>query len=183
MIGRQEAMTRPLIEGWSYTDDEERGFLYDLAASAPDGKALEVGVLFGASFVSWAPAREGRGEVIVVDNWSNHPNGYQDIEGGFRKNIAHYGLKPTILTGLSWEVASLVGESLAFVYIDGDHLAGVAKDIAAYCPLLMSGGIVAFHDYTVSKKTRVIEAVDAWVQAEQWPEIGRLHRMIAFRKP
>jgi hypothetical protein len=42
-------------------------------------------------------------------------------------------------------------ESLAFVYIDGNHyFEGVSQDIQLYWPKVMPGGIIAGHDFTDS---------------------------------
>lgn len=183
MTTREEAIQRPLIAGWKYTDEAECGFLYDLADLAPDGAALEIGVLFGASLLAWAPARLGRGEIIAVDNWTNHANGYEDVAQGFALNMAQYGLEPRVMTGLSWECAEQIREPLAFLFVDGDHREGLQKDIDAYGPLLMSGGIVAFHDYYDTNKTFVRSTVDRWREQQAWPLMGQVNRVIAFRKP
>jgi predicted O-methyltransferase YrrM len=183
VITREEAIARSLVAGWKYTDEAECGYLYDLAGIAPDGPALEIGVLFGASFITWTAAREERGEIIAIDNWTNHANGYDDVAAGFALNLAHYGLEPRIITGVSWECAQQITKPLAFLFIDGDHVEGIQRDIEAYLPLLMRGGIVAFHDYFESKKIFVKPILDAWIKQANWPLIGQVNRVIAFRKP
>jgi len=43
---------------------------------------------------------------------------------------------------------ALAGEYLSYIFVDGDHsYEGVKRDIINYFPLLMSGGLMIFHDY------------------------------------
>jgi hypothetical protein len=67
-----------------------------------------------------------------------------------------------ILKGLSHKMAETVADNyLGMVYIDGDHTYnGVKLDIECWMPKLVSGGIMAFHDYgnpTYGVERRVTE--------------------------
>jgi predicted O-methyltransferase YrrM len=183
MLDRQSAIARELIVGKRYNTPDERGFLYDLARRAPDGLAVELGVLFGGSFVTWTPAREGRGEIVAVDNWVNGVNAIPNVEAGFRKNCEHFGIQARIITSNSWDARKLVGERIAFCFVDADHMEGVAKDIRAYAPRMMPGGIMAFHDYYISKPIKVRSSVDAWIRQARWPSVGTVGSVVAFRRP
>ena len=183
MVNKEDAIARELIVGKRYNTPEERAFLYDLAAQAPKGVAVELGVLFGGTFVSWTPAREGRGEIIAVDNWVNGVNAIPNVEAGFRKNIEHFGIEARVITSNSWDARKLVGDQIAFCFVDADHMEGVAKDIAVYAPRIVPGGIIAFHDYYISKPVKVRSSVDEWARIARWPFAGKVGSIVAFRRP
>lgn len=72
-----------------------------------------------------------------------------------------------------------------FLFVDGDHSEnGVAGDIEAWVPKVLSSGIIAFHDYIPEPippeiKGRVVYAVDRLMKHHErilWTE-----RLIAFR--
>lgn len=74
------------------------------------------------------------------------------------------------------------------LYIDGDHRRpGIDEDIAAWVPTVVSGGIIAFHDYIPPAERaphihgRVYEAVRAWLQREPQDMIRCTQRLIAFQ--
>jgi hypothetical protein len=60
-------------------------------------------------------------------------------------------------------------ESLDFVYLDANHtLMGVLNDLVLWSPKVRKGGIVSGHDYhgyARGRGIRVVEAVNAWVVA------------------
>lgn len=116
--------------------------------------AAEVGVAegyFAADILSW-----GVPKLYMVDNW-----GYLNVSGDGANPQAWHdknylaALERTskyerkVLRGISWDIASQIPDnSLGFVNIDCDHsYEGVKKDIQAYWPKLVSGGVMAFHDY------------------------------------
>ena len=158
---------------------EELDFLYDLAAIAPDGPACEVGCFDGSSLVCWATARVGRGPMKAIDivgSW------------GMEKNIRHSGYPIETVIGKSWEVGAKL-EPQAFAFIDADHtVTGIPRDIKAYPPNIMPGGIIAFHDYDKKESQRgkgyVVKAtVEAWQKKARWIPLGQAGRVIAFRRP
>lgn len=72
-----------------------------------------------------------------------------------------------IVRACSREAAEFVPDwSLDFVYIDGDHrYAAVMDDLTIWSRKVRSGGIVAGHDYRVSRHkptTQVVKAVDTF---------------------
>jgi len=144
-------------------------FLMDLAVRAPEGAAVEVGALHGRSMLAWTQKRRGRGEMLVVDDLcrdtlvKNLPG---DVE---------------LVKGISWEAAEQLPD-LAFCFIDADHGEVFAKDLAAFIPKIIPGGVIAFHDYEPDR-FMVKPRVDEWQEAEPWEHLGVVDTTIAFRRP
>lgn len=158
--------------------DAELRNLYDLATFAPDGAAVEIGVKRGGSFLCWSMAREGRGNLYAVDDWSSK------TEKPFRDNCALYDVDVTVLGMKSADAAPLITEPLAFVFVDGSHDIGIWDDVKVWPPKIVPGGIIAFHDYDVWKPTvKVKAAVDEWQASAKWEYIGQVRSTIAYRRP
>lgn len=156
-------------------NDEQLYWVYDLAAMAPDGIAVECGVHHGGSLVCWAAAREGRGEIVAVDS---------KFREAFHQNLALVGLTPRIIEANSWDAPGLIGRPVAFCFIDACHgPEGISRDVAAWPDAVMPGGILAFHDYTAPKSPAVQEYVDAWQAKARWEPLDLIGSLIAFRRP
>jgi len=168
------------IQGRVKTRREEAYFLYDLASQAPNGLSVEAGVLNGGSLIAWAHARIAHGRIIAVD--------YKDRRL-MRENIARCGIDIEVMICDSWEAPARIPGvqfGFAFAFIDAGHTEDrFPKDLAAYAPRIMPGGIIAFHDYkTYEDRGFVIgKHVDAWVKREGWEKLGRAGSVIAFRRP
>ena len=158
--------------------DAELKYLYSLAEQAPDGAAAELGVRTGGSFLCWSMARDGRGPLYAVDDWSSKT---RDL---FFANVAKYGVAVETITGKSWEVAAQLETDFTFVFIDASHDTGIWLDIPAWTPKIIPDGIVAYHDYGVWKPTvHVKRAVDAWQETARWELIGQVGSTRAYRRP
>lgn len=158
--------------------DAELRNLYHLATIAPDGAAAEIGVRTGGSLLCWSCAREGRGSIYAIDDWSSK------TEQLFRVNVKQYGIPVEIITAKSWDAPGLIAERFAFVFVDGNHDTGIWKDIPAWTPAIMVDGIIAYHDYGVWKPTvHVKEAVDQWQAQAHWDMVGKVGSTLAFRRP
>lgn len=189
MNKRNEAVTRG-IQAYAMLYDHNRKeatqleFLYDLALLAPNGPAVEVGVYRGGSVVTWAVAREGRGDLYAVDDWSlkNKPARNRH---SFVLNMQKHGIDIEIVDGKSWDVASQVPDGLVFCFIDGDHsYYGIPRDVAIWPDKMAPGGIIVFHDYGVPHPFVVVKCiVDAWQGKYKWEHLGTTGSTIAFRKP
>ncbi|RPI29786.1 MAG: class I SAM-dependent methyltransferase [Chloroflexota bacterium] len=157
--------------------DAELRYLYHLAERAPDGAAAELGVRTGGSFLCWSMARAGRGLLYAVDDWSSKT---RDV---FLDNVRKYAVPVEVITAKSWEAAAVIETDFAFVFVDASHDIGIWRDIPAWTPKIMTGGIIAFHDYGVWKPTvKVKEAVDAWQAEAHWQHLGQVGSTIAFRR-
>jgi len=116
--------------------------------------AAEIGVAegyFSADILSW-----GVPKLYMVDAWKHlevagdGANSQEWHEKNYNAAIGRTSkYNREILRGISWEMAAQVpDESLCFINIDCDHsYEGVKKDIAAWWPKLVKGGVMAFHDY------------------------------------
>jgi hypothetical protein len=118
--------------------------------------AAEVGVAEG-KFATELYCR-GLEKLYLVDIWehieetqgcSNYPTtwheeNYHDVKHRFYGNE-----KVVILKGFSSEMAKEIPDnSVGLCYIDADHsYEGAMSDIKAYYPKVVSGGIIATHDY------------------------------------
>jgi len=189
MIGIEEAVQRAIdtkSQMYNQKDscpeherDIELRNLYTLASMAPDGPAAELGVKRGGSFFCWSCAREGRGELIAVDDWSSK------TQAAFLNNVRDYGVPVKIYTMKSWEAAQYIPGQLAFVFVDANHAEGIWEDVNVWPDKIMPGGIIAFHDYGVKKQTvQVKMAVDDWLRSTygDWLYIGQVGSTIAFRR-
>lgn len=122
---------------------------------------VELGVAegnFSNDILSW-----GKQTHYLVDAWMEIKN--QKGDGGneqlwhernLQKTMAKvekYGGRAIILRGLSQEMAVHVEDnSCGFVNVDCDHsYEGVKRDIEAWWPKLIPGGVMAFHDYEMTQ--------------------------------
>lgn len=99
---------------------------------------------------------------IGIDTWAPCP----DREPIARRNLDHPRRGRRIIKATSDVAASMIGGGIDVLYIDGGHTADdVRRDIEALFPLVASGGIVAFDDYSHPRypeiKTVVAEFLDA----------------------
>lgn len=130
----------------------------DLWKILVQGNAAEIGVaegLFSGDMLEW-PCNFPI--VYMVDRWkhvsikgdSAQPQSWHDANWLAAYNRTRkYGARAVILRGESVEMAKEVPDkSLSLVYIDADHsYAGVISDVRAWRSKLLSGGVMAFHDY------------------------------------
>lgn len=158
--------------------DAELRNLYRLADMAPDGAAVEIGVRTGGSFLCWSCAREGRGNLYAVDDWSSK------TERLFWDNCRLFNVPVSIVGMKSSEAAKHITEPIAFLFVDGNHDWGILEDVRVWPDKMMPAGILVFHDYGVWKPTvRVKAAVDEWQARDPWEFLGLVGSSIAYRKP
>jgi hypothetical protein len=155
------------------------------------GPCAEIGVAEGRyskEICEW-----GAPKVYLVDRWmsvptqrgdAGSPQGWHDSNFKMcQASVAGYNVE--FLRGDSVEMASNVPDgSLSLVYIDADHsYEGVKRDIAAWFPKLMAGGIFAFHDY-LSEAYGVRRAVEEFCgdkyQIELLMENGEIENVGAY---
>lgn len=122
--------------------------------------AVEVGVASG--FFSRDLLTEGIEKLYSIDAWTTI-NG-QRGDGGFEqkwhdenynstvKLLKPFGNKSVILRGFSEEMSRQIRDnSIGMVHLDGDHsYDGVMRDLNAFYPKLVSGGIMSGHDFKMS---------------------------------
>lgn len=122
------------------------------------GNTAEIGCaegFFSADILQW-----GIGHHFMVDNWGtiphisgdgNNPQEWHDknYTDAMNRVLPEFSERVTVLRGMSVEMTRYVPDnSVALVYVDCDHTyEGVKADIKAWYPKLITGGVMAFHDY------------------------------------
>lgn len=155
-----------------------------LADEAPNGTGIEIGIYVGSSLIAWSMVRESRGKCIGVDNWAYANEGTPQQREKCLHNIEVSGVDVTVLEMTSVEAAKVVTDTLAFVFIDGDHEHdSVQQDIQLWTPKIISGGVVAFHDYGARRHPGVRQAIDEWQKQSPWILLGEASTVIGFRRP
>jgi methyltransferase family protein len=119
--------------------------------------AAEVGVAEGIWSIDLL--QQGIEKLYLIDIWERvpfiegcasfdqewHDKNYDSVV----ERTKPYKEKVIILKGFSYKMANQIpDESLGLVYLDAAHdYNGVKADIEIYWPKLVTGGILAFHDY------------------------------------
>jgi predicted O-methyltransferase YrrM len=154
--------------------------LCKMAAMAPAGMLVEIGVYQGSSLAALALAHPG--DCIGVDDWSC--DAYPDLRAKTDATLQAAGVDVHLMSMTSAEAARIITGPLAFVHIDANHdYEYIKQDIELWTPKLMSGGIAAFHDYGRRRTPGVIRAIDEWQAREPWACLGEVLTTIGYRKP
>lgn len=157
-------LTKSKLRGTGYFHFKD--FYNMLAEEAPAGATVvEIGVLHGHSLVYLKKARPDL-DLIGVD-WGRGVPDYipKPTANTLIENLVREKLEIPILLGDSSSMARFVPSAWA-VFIDGDHTEdGVRRDIAAWEPTVMPGGILGGDDYGMAGWPDVKKVVD-----ELYPE-------------
>jgi predicted O-methyltransferase YrrM len=123
-----------------------------MARTVPAGGAVvEIGSYLGRSTNYIAGALKPGARLFCVDTWRNDamPERPEDVYDRFLSNTMPYRDQITPLRGRSEEIAKGWKEPIRLLFIDGDHsYEACKKDILAWLPFVVPGGVVCFHDYT-----------------------------------
>lgn len=121
---------------------------------------VEIGVAEGFSSKDFL--ENGLEKLYSVDPWRKldqagdggfdqewHDKNYKDAV----KRLAPFKERSTILRGLSSEMVSKFNDnSIGLLYLDGDHsYEGVMNDLKIWFPKVVSGGVIAGHDYLMTQ--------------------------------
>lgn len=157
----------------------ERTWLKDAATCVKaGGVVVNIGVLLCASMYC---LRAGAPKVRLVG---------VDIEPS--KADVHPELQAEFLIGDSRVCHADFKDSIDLLFVDGDHHYAVVKeDIKNWVPKLVSGGVVAFHDYAplpagLVKNPQlegVRRAVNEWHIKTGWERLEAPNSIAAFRRP
>ena len=73
---------------------------------------------------------------------------------------------------------------VGLLWIDSTHTAEhVTAELAAWLPLVIVGGIVAFHDYAAANIPQLTAPIDAtFADRRTWQRAGGFHTVIAFKR-
>ena len=77
--------------------------------------------------------------------------------------------------------------NIHFLFVDGDHSYEIiTQDIANWTPKVVSGGIIAFHDYTLPPPRFCVgQALDEWIKSrasKSWMNISAAGSIKAFER-
>lgn len=173
------------VQGWFHAD-----WLYNhIAETIPAGSVLvEVGAWLGQSTISMARYLKARGDASIkfytVDTWNGAPGeSIQEklirelAEKGttlydqFMENLRRYDVVDwvTPIRKTSSNAARLFAdESVAFVYLDGDHSFNeVCRDIRTWLPKLSPSGILSGDDWATPAYEEVERAVRTMLDGYQ----------------
>ncbi len=147
------------LEGLIHAEEGER--LRSLASAVPSGLTIvEVGSYKGQSTAYLATgSREGNGvEVAAVDLWEEpgavvsqrHRYQARETHLAFLRQIDLAGVSDLVnpYQGASAHVAGWWRNPVGLLFIDATHTYdGVKADLDAWLPHVVSGGVVALHDW------------------------------------
>lgn len=177
----ETALARATTTG-TMLKEHELCWLYGLAAMAPDGPAVELGVYKGGSLSVWCGAR--RDDLVYgVDTWQ--PPKWDGAEPEYWAQLERHELDVMTLKVDSWLAADLVSGEIAFCFIDSTHNhTGFPKDFAAWMPRIMPGGVLVCHDYGSWKADIVVQQVlDDWHKTSGWWSLGVVGSAAAYMRP
>jgi len=136
--------------------------------------AAEVGVAEGRysrEILSW-----GIGKLYLVDLWEEiggmkgcpSTGQHQQNYDSCLRIVEQFPGRVILLKGWSWEQAKNVPDnSLGLVHLDAHHYyESAVKDLAAWWPKLLPGGVMSGHDYLAHEYT-VRQAVDEFATARK----------------
>ena len=158
--------------------EEEVQFLYGLALSAPMGLTfVELGTYQGrTAAVLCAAASETDSQVITI---SNVP------EEGVEDRLSGLGFYPRVVIGDSAVIPNNV-HRISLLFIDSEHTRErLYKELDAWLPLLVEGGILAFHDYNENGHGKVMTpAIDERInnKTDECEYLGLARWLIGFRR-
>ena len=114
---------------------------------------VEIGTFRGGTLWLWCQMATENARVVSIDMPAKSGIGDRRQQAGLRKCAVGSQRLSLIRRDSQQEstrdrlVRSLAGETIDFLFIDGDHnYDAVQRDFELYSPLVRSGGIVAFHD-------------------------------------
>jgi hypothetical protein len=145
---------------------ERREDFADLCNRRGLARIVEVGTDHGAFAAAFLARWKVPGFMWCIDHYERCPHTPFDRTADLVMAciaMAPYSDRCRIVRGRSLDIAAKCGVKWApqFVYIDAEHdYESVKADIAAWWPFLMSGGILAGHDYDKAVLPGVVQAVD-----------------------
>lgn len=172
----------------TWTTRAELRQLYRLAVSCPAGAtAVELGSYLGASTVFLAAGlKRINGRLICVDTWNNEtmPEGERDTYDEFQQNVRRFRDHIVPIRKRSSEVSFAdVGDSVEFVFIDGDHSYSALRcDFECVEPMLTARAIVGFHDSTYDEFPGVSRFIGESLASGQWFIAGNVESLTWLRR-
>lgn len=161
------------------------------------GDVVEIGSWQGysTSFLANAVRDSGNGVLHAIDHFRGNAGKEQfyvvdnpdlsDLRQGFENNLRRLGLWDAVhLLDMPNEeaVRHLGGVKVRLLFIDGDHSkAGVENDIRLFFPLVQTGGIVVFDDFS-AHFPGLVEAVTQLVTTHRPERVFCYQNTLVLRK-
>jgi hypothetical protein len=155
---------RTLWEGvYGWLNENQGRWLFEMASSTTlDGDIVEIGSAYGRSTVclAWGARLTDRGKVYAVDphiggiafreQLGEAKDSYSSLDG-FLRNIIRFGLQewvdPAVMTSEE-ALRQWTGTQIRLLFVDGWHTYdAVRHDIVSWAKHVISGGVIAMHDY------------------------------------
>lgn len=158
------------VEGWLYELEPIALIHLPLTVDHLPGDIVEIGSYRGKSTLALGIGSvilsRSKRPVYAIDPFiPDHGMYVDDYYSIFWDNILNAGLEDHVIPirKYSTEAYEDCPASIALLFIDGDHsYSGVMHDIVHYTPKVVSGGIIAFHDYGLCEG--VVQAVKELLQ-------------------
>jgi predicted O-methyltransferase YrrM len=162
--------------------------LYKVALQAPKGKPIiELGTFHGYTAAVLAMAGEQIGaHVTTIDDYAERPEQNLPKHIGLLAvldNLLRCGLDVTVLKGDTRTVPQGIAE-IGMLWIDSTHTAAhVTAELAAWLPLVIVGGIAAFHDYGGASTPQLKVPIDAaFADRRRWQLVAGFYTVIGFKR-
>lgn len=191
LLPRKLISTIQRIHGW-LTEDEADALLsavIDAVLETDYRAVVEIGSYKGRSTVLLAKTLEAiapGGRLYAIDphdgnvpGFDNHPPTWEE----WQRTIEAHGcvnVEPMRMTAI--DASYRIADSLTLAFIDGLHdYDSIVRDYEAVEPLMVSGSIVAFHDYGNPQFPDVQRAVDALAENAPLTWIGRYDTLAVLK--
>lgn len=150
MTRRRRFASVPVPPVPAYQNPGEFGMLWELVASRPHARVLEIGSLFGGTLWWWShlPAVETLVSVDVPSDWAEVADGVRAARESWAEWFSpRVDFVEVVADSHDPATLGLVDGPFDFAFIDGDHsYDGVRSDWLMWSPLVRPGGLLAFHD-------------------------------------
>lgn len=185
-VDSNQALLFPLLEPLfaieTHMAFDERCRLFGLACSLRAGfVACEIGSYFGASTCFLAAAAHlKQGHVHAVDTWNNDAMPDEPVEDTWQRFLHNTAPFRPLITAHRGEAARLKDAvpAVDLLFVDGDHsYDGTLSHLADYVPKIVSGGILAMHDYQLDP---VRNACRDYLQNRQIEDRGLTNTLQVF---
>jgi predicted O-methyltransferase YrrM len=142
---------------------------------------VEIGTQHGGTFWLWCRLAQPTATLVSIDlPGGAFGGGYSDAQlpllesYGARDQSLHFLRSDSHLETTRKDLERILGgQSIDFLFIDGDHsYEGVKGDFERYAPLVRPGGLIAFHDILPHAKTTGCEVDRYWDEIR----VGLPHR-------
>lgn len=136
----------------------------------------EIGTNKGGTLFIWCQIASPDAHIISIDlPGGQFGGGYHEKATAFLSSFSKPQQKLDLLRGNSHDpviqsdfVSTLNGQTLDFLFIDGDHTyLGVKDDFEFYSRFVKNGGFIAFHDILIREEHPEIQVHRFWEEIKQ----------------